>query len=406
MRNRNFKLFLSYRFLFTFAVMMMHTVVSWQVFALTKDPLSLGLIGLAEAIPYLCTSLVGGYTADIFERKRIALVASAVFGSCGLVLFLSTLQPDVFPSHNPWFYYALIFVTGIARGFLAPSVSALFAQVLPRELYSNGAAWNSNTWQAAAVAGPAAGGLVLGWFNYMTVYGSVVVLCFASLVMLLLMPRYKLPQVDKRENIFQSIRTGIRFVFANEAILGALTLDLVAVLFAGALAVLPAFVQDILKSGPETLGYLRAAPFLGSVIMGSVLAARRPMRNAGNNMLWCVAAYGVCIVLFALSRNFYLSFFLLALSGVFDSVSVVIRSTILQLLTPDHMRGRVSAVNNIFVGSSNELGAFESGVAARFLGLIPSVIIGGTVPIFATAATAWKAPRLRKLNLQELQHAS
>lgn len=388
-----------------FSVMMMHTVVSWQLYALTGDPLSLGLIGLAEAIPYLGTSLIGGYVADIVERKRITWIASAIFGMCGLVLFLSTLFPQHFPVAQQWFYYALIFVTGIARGFLAPSVSALFAQVLPRNLYANGAAWNTNIWQSAAVAGPAAGGLILGWFNYQVAYGLVVLFCSVSIFMLFVMPRYSLPQTDQRENIFQSIRSGIRFVFSNEVILGALSLDLVAVLFAGALAVLPVFVSDILKSGPETLGYLRAAPFLGSVMMGSYLAARRPMKHAGRNLMWSVALYGVCIILFALSRNFYLSFFLLLMSGVFDNVSVVVRATILQLLTPDHMRGRVSAVNNIFVGSSNELGAFESGVAARFLGLVRSVVLGGTIPILAVGITAWKAPRLRNLNLQELQHA-
>jgi MFS family permease len=319
------------------------------------------------------------------------------------LFYAAALMPDVLPATKPWFYYTVIFTTGIARGFLQPSITALFAQVLPRELYANGAAWNTNTWQSAAVAGPAAGGMVLAFFSNATAFGIVLAVSVASWIVLALMPRYALVVTPTKDSIVKSIGDGVKFVLHNQVLLGALTLDLVAVLFAGAMAVLPIFASEVLNVGPEGLGYLRGAPFLGSVMMGFFMATRRPMKNAGKNMIFAVSAFGLCLILFAWSTNFWLSMFLLMLSGVFDNISVVTRSTILQLSTPEHMRGRVSSVNNLFVGTSNELGAFVAGVNAKLLGIVLSVTVGGSISIVAAAVTAWKAPRLRNLNLRELQ---
>lgn len=381
---------------------MQGVIVGWQIYDITKDALSLGMIGLAEAIPYIGTSLLGGHVADSIDRKRINVICGFVFFISSVAMLVTTYWSIAIGPKVVWYFYGIIFVTGVARGFLAPSVSALFAQIVPRSFYVNGAAWNTNVWQSAAVAGPALGGLIYGWFGVLTAYIIVSLLAFFSLFFMLAIPSYGIVKSERNENILQSIGNGIRFVWRNEVILGALTLDLVAVLFGGAVAVLPMFASDVLKTGPEGLGYLRAAPFLGSVFMGLILAARRPMRYAGRNMLWCVAAFGLCKIIFALSTMFWLSFLMLFLSGVFDNVSVVIRATILQLLTPDDMRGRVSAVNNIFVGSSNEFGAFESGLAARLMGLVPSVVFGGSVAIVSVLVAYAKAPKLRQLDLRKL----
>lgn len=402
LRIRDFRFFLSFRFLITFATQMQGVIVGWQIYDLTKDPLSLGLIGLAEAIPYIGTSLFGGHLADIIDRKRINVISGIIFLLSSIAMLWVTWFSETIGAGVAWLFYTIIFVTGIARGFMAPAVSALFAQIVPRQLYVNGSAWNTNVWQSAAVAGPAFGGLIYGWFGVITAYVLVVLLSAVSVLFMVAIPSYPISGRVRNEGIFKSIGSGIQFVLSNQVILGALTLDMVAVLFGGAVAVLPMFASDVLHTGPEGLGYLRAAPFLGSVVMGIILASHSPMSHAGKSMLYCVAGFGICKILFALSTLFWWSFFLLFMSGVFDSVSVVIRSTILQLMTPDEMRGRVSAVNNIFVGSSNELGAFESGLAAKLLGLVNSVVFGGSISLLAVLGAYWKAPKLLKLDLRKL----
>lgn len=397
-----FRYYLAFRFLLTFSIQMQAIVVGWQVYNITKDPLSLGLIGLAEAISYIGTALVGGYVADRFDRRRIALVCAGMYNACSLGLLAVTLWAPADRPQTVWLFYGTVFLIGIARGFFAPAISALFAQILPRRLYLNGSAWNTNVWHTAAVAGPAAGGIVYGFFGVVTAYAVLIATSLASILVIARIPDYPFERSQERESIFSSISQGIRFVFANQIILGALGLDLIAVLFGGAVAVLPVFASDVLHTGPEGLGFLRAAPFIGSIAMGLWLARQGPMRRAGWNMIGSVAAFGACMIVFALSKNYVLSFSMLFLSGLFDTVSVVVRATTLQLLMPDHMRGRVSSVNSIFIGTSNELGAFESGVAAKLLGLIPSVVFGGTVSIVATLGVSAAAPRLRQLNIREL----
>jgi len=401
-RIREFRSFLAFRLFLTFATQMQAVIVGWQVYAITKDPLALGLIGLAEVVPYVGTALFGGYVADRFDRRRIALICSFVFTLCSVaLLFITAFEYETFP-HVEYLFYAVIFVTGIARGFLAPSVSALFAQVVPRELYLNASAWNSNLWHIAAVSGPAIGGAIYGFFGVINAYFALIAVSLLAMGFMWKLPHFELKHQHDGESVFQSIAQGVSFVFKNQIILGALMLDMVAVLFGGVVAVLPMFASDILQTGPEGLGYLRAAPFVGSILMGVYLAVQRPMQRAGWALLVSVGAFGVSMILFALSSNIYISLFMLFLSGVFDSVSVVVRSAILQLMMPDHMRGRVSAVNNIFVGTSNELGAFESGLAARLVGLVPSVVIGGAISVAAVVGAGYAWPELRRLNLRSL----
>lgn len=400
-----FRYFLTFRFLLTFSIQMQAIVVGWQVYEITRDPLSLGLVGLAEAISYLGTALFGGYLADRVDRRRIALVCATIYNLCSIALLCVTLFEPATAQGAVWYFYSIVFFIGIARGFFAPAISALFAQIIPRRLYLNGAAWNTNVWHTAAVAGPAAGGIVYGFFGVVPAYIALIAVSLGATLVILRIPAYPFARSQERESVFQSISKGVRFVASNQVILGALGLDLIAVLFGGAVAVLPVFASDILHTGPEGLGFLRAAPFIGSIGMGVWLARRGPMRKAGWNMLGSVAAFGVCMIAFALSTNYLISFAMLFLSGVFDTVSVVVRSTTLQLLMPDNMRGRVSSVNSIFIGTSNELGAFESGVAARLLGLVPSVVFGGTVSILATLGVSAVAPKLRKLNINDLMDA-
>jgi MFS family permease len=285
-----------------------------------------------------------------------------------------------------------------------PANTAFLGQLVPRELLTNAATWNSINWHIAAVAGPAIGGLIYGFFGVVAAYSTVFGIYLLSLLLLLKVKgSYKVESkpISSGENIFSRIRVGIQYVFDNQILLGAFSLDMFAVLFGGAVAMLPVFASDVLKVGPEGLGVLRACPALGAIIMSVFLAFNPPLKKTGKYMFYCVAGFGLMMIVFALSKNFWLSCLALFLSGVFDNVSVVIRGTILQLFTPNEMRGRVAAVNSIFIGSSNELGAFESGVAARLMGLVPSVIFGGVMTLVVVFGAAFKAPSLRKLSLKE-----
>lgn len=389
---------------FTMAWQMQGVIVGWQVYEFTKDPFSLGLIGLSEAIPFIVTSFYGGHTADVVERKKLIIPFTSLYLVCAMCLLFFTFPfVHVLDHGHTLPIYLVIGITGIARGFVAPAITAFFAQIVPRELYSNGIAWNSNVWHTAAVAGPAIGGLIYGFAGITWAYTTVVSLMLCTVLLFSLIAGRPLPPSEKIDSMFESLTAGLRFVFSNQVMLGALSLDMFAVLFGGAVAMLPVFASDVLKVGPEGLGIMRAAPFAGSILMGLFIAHRPPMNHAGKNLLLALVGFGVSTILFALSQNFYLSVFLLFLTGVFDNVSVIIRGTILQLLTPDHMRGRVSAINNIFIGSSNEIGAFESGTAAKLMGLVPSVIFGGVMTLAIVGITAWRAPTLRKLSLRQIQ---
>lgn len=382
---------------------MQSVIIGWQVYWLTRNPLSLGLIGLAEAIPFIAMALPAGHIADRYNRRKIIVVAASVYVVCAAVLLLMSYGiKEIYLEWGVLPVYLVISITGVARAFFYPAQSAYMAQAVPRNLYHNSSTWNSTIWHIAAVSGPAVGGLVYGFAGMQAAYITVVIFAASGVCCFLITKTITLPENVKDESVLKSLGGGVRFVFKNQVLLGAMSLDMFGVLFGGAVALLPVFAAEVLGTGPQGLGLLRASPAFGAVIMAMYLAYHPPFYRSGKKLLLAVAGYGLCTVLFALSVNFYLSLFLLALSGAIDNVSVIIRGTILQLVTPDEMRGRVASVNSIFIGSSNELGAFESGLAAKIMGLIPSVIFGGGMTILIAGITQRLAPKLRSFELRHL----
>jgi MFS family permease len=396
---RDFRFFVLSRLFVTLATMIQAVVVGWQVYEITKDPLSLGLIGLAEAIPAITVSLYAGHLADVVERKKIILVCVFTLVLCSMALLYFTTDVGAFILANGALpIYTVIFVSGIARGFLSPANFSLMPQLIDRDLYQNAIVWNSTLWEGAAVGGPIIGGLVYGFFGITAAYSVDVALVIAGLVCYALIPNRSLPPISDEQGIFKKIKAGIQFVFKNQIVLSAISLDLFAVLFGGAVALLPIFADEILHVGKEGLGFLRSAQGIGAVLT-AVYITRNPIKKRmGKILLWCVAGFGLCMIGFGLSKLFWLSMALLILSGMFDCVSVIVRSTLIHTLTPENMKGRVSAVNSIFIGSSNEIGSFESGVAAKLLGVVPSVIFGGLMTLGVVGITGWKAEKLRRLD--------
>ena len=379
------------------ATQLQAVVVSWQVYALTRDPLSLGLIGLAEALPFIGFALPAGHVADRARRLRIARFALAALLGCSASLLWFTVRPGVLGPGRVWPIYSVIFLSGIARSFLQPARTALSAELVPRALYPNAVTWRSSTWQLAAVLGPALGGLIYGFGNATAAYVVDVTLMVIAMLAMARIGHAPAARQPSGESMVESLMGGIRFVWGQPVVLGALALDLFSVLFGGATALLPVFADQILHVGPEGLGLLRAAPAAGAVVTSLWLAHQPPLRRAGRTLLVNVALFGVSMIVFGLSRSFALSLGALVASGMADTVSVVVRSTLLQVLTPEHLLGRVSSVNAIFIGSSNEIGAFESGVAAKLLGTVPSVVAGGLATLVVVAVTAARVPELRRL---------
>jgi MFS family permease len=374
------------------ATQIQSAVLGWQVYAMTGDPLSLGLVGLAEAVPFLALTLVGGWAADRFDRRRLAVSSLATVAASGLALLVLSLAAP----RTALPYYAAQAVAGVGRAFFRPSTSALGAELVPRQHYLNAATWRSSIFHSTMVVGPALGGALLALGGPSLAYATVLGLSGVGLVALgAIAPRPRAPAGPG--HLRADLADGIRFVFRHPLLVGAMSLDLFAVLFGGATALLPIFARDVLHVGAVGFGFLRAAPALGSVVMSVALARSGPFRRAGKALLWCVACFGVSWIAFALSRSYALSALLLAVGGALDSVSVVLRSTLVQLETPQEKMGRVAAVNSFFIGSSNELGAFESGVAARLLGTVPSVVLGGAMTLLTVAIVAWRAPALRRL---------
>lgn len=396
----DFRWFIMGRFFLTLAIQMQSVIVGWQVYEITHDALFLGIIGLAEVIPFLVLALFAGHVADSFIRKRIILITNSLYVFCAAGLLFLSYQS--FGTNGPGLItlYWVIALTGVARAFFYPAQSAYMAQIVPKELYSNSSTWNSTIWHIAAVTGPALGGLIYGFAGIHAAYFIVVLFSVISLALFASMHSKPLPEKGKNLGVIHSLVEGLQFVFRQQLLLGAMTLDMFAVLFGGAVALLPVFAAEVLHVGPQGLGILRAAPAFGAVIMSFVLAYYPPVKKTGMKLFFGVAGFGLCMFVFAVSRNFYLSLGVLILSGVFDNISVVIRGTIMQLYTPDEMRGRVASVNSIFIGSSNELGSFESGLAAKLLGLVPSVIFGSAMTLLVVGFTARFAPRLRRLELE------
>ncbi len=397
--NYAFLKLLSFRIFIVLAYQIMGIVVGWHIYELTHDTLALGLIGLAEVVPYFSCALFAGYAIDHYSRRMFGVVACLMLVVNALTLTAVSIG---WISGNPslWIYGSIAF-GGVARAFLGPSYSAMFALVLPRNHYAHASGIGSSVFQLGLVMGPALGGILVGWAGKTAGYGVATGLCLCAAAALLSL-RVDEPPTAGSTPIFTSIAGGLKFVFSNQIILGAQSLDMFAVLFGGAVSMLPAFIHDVFHYGPEGLGILRATPAIGGMMTGLFLSRHPINLHTGRWFLGAVAGFGICIICFAISVNFWIAGLLLLSSGVCDGVSVVMRTTIMQLLTPDDMRGRVSAINGIFIGSSNELGAFESGIAARLMGLVPSVIFGGIMTLTVVAATAKLAPNLRRFELEQL----
>lgn len=402
LQYREFNIFLLMRFALVFAWSMQFIVIEWQVYSMTKDPLSLGIIGLMEVIPAVSLALFAGHIVDQKEKKGLLIKCIIGFFILSIGLFLLTWPKIISDwSNNTVLYgiYFLVFLGGIIRAFLGPSIFSMLALIVPKKLYPNAATWSSSTWQMAVVIGPAVAGFSINWLG---VHGSMFLIIGFSLIAILSVFQLKTkPILNPKigENIFTSLKEGIQFVWNTKIILTALTLDMIAVLFGGAVALLPIYAQDILKVGPEGFGVLRAAPAVGALIMMFSSAYFPLTKNAGIKLLISIFGFGVCMIIFGLSTWFWISVLALFFSGVLDGVSMVIRQTILQLKTPDHMRGRVASVNSMFVGSSNELGTFESGVTAKLMGTVTAVVFGGTMTLITVVLTGVFSPKFRKLDL-------
>jgi len=404
LRFKEFNIFLILRFILVFGWSMQFIIIEWQVYTLTKDPLSLGIIGLMEIIPAFSMALFAGHIVDQNEKRNLLMKCIGLFSLISLGLFLLTspsLEKAWSAKTTLYTIYAFVFMGGLLRAFFGPTIFSLVALIVPKKAYPNAATWNSSTWQMASVLGPAFAGFTINWLGVhwsLCIVFGLIILSFILLFGISIKPILN-PKIG--EPIMQSLKEGVRFVFKTKAILGALSLDMVAVLFGGAVALLPIFAQDILEVGSEGFGMLRAAPAVGAFMTMLITAYIPISKNAGLKLLVAIFGFGVSIIVFGLSSIFWISVVALFFSGVTDGVSMVIRQTILQLKTPDHMRGRVSSVNSMFVGSSNELGAFESGVTAKLMGTVTAVVFGGTMTLITVLTTGIVSPTFRKLDLQE-----
>jgi len=398
--NYAFVKLLAFRIQISLAYQIMAVVVGWHIYEITHDPLSLGLIGLAEVIPYFASALVAGHAIDHYYTRRLfgALAAVLLFINAFTLTALSIGWLN--GAATLWIYGSIAF-TGFARAFIAPSYNTLFAIIVPRKQFVKAASLGTTAFQAGLVIGPAIGGFLVGFTSKTVAYSVSSALCLGAMIAMLSI-KIDEPKNSANTPLFTSIKQGLGFVFSNQVVLGAMSLDMFAILFGGAVAMLPAFIHDIYHLGPESLGVLRAAPALGAIAAGLWIAHHPINLHAGRWLLSAVAGFGLCIIGFGLASSYWIAAAMLLLSGIFDGVSVVLRQTIMQLATPDHMRGRVSAINGIFIGSSNELGAFESGTTARLMGLVPSVIFGGMMTLSVVGITSKFAPKLRKLQLHQL----
>lgn len=407
-RIKEFRFFIYARFFLTLAIQMQFSTISLQIYyEHTREEFVLGLIGLAEAVPFIISCFFSGHVADTFNRRKILLMGIfALFLGAVLLYFYSAPFTDFLKSSGMITLFAIVFLFGIIRAFLAACTHPFMSQLVPRNQYTNSTTWNSTAWHVGAILGPVLAGLIYGYggkYNADVCYMIDGILFLISIWFIFNISNKPKPVKEEKETLLQSMSVGLKFVFKNKMVLSALSLDLFAVLFGGAVALIPAFTDKILHLGPEAYGLLRTAPAIGAVLMALILAVRPPAKNAGLALIWSVIGFGAFTILFALCTNYWLAFFMLLLTGAFDNVSVVVRHSILQLSTPDNMRGRVTAVNNIFIGSSNEIGAFESGVAAKAMGLVPSIIFGGAMVIGVVLGIHKLNPDLKKMDLTKYE---
>lgn len=419
LRYKDFRSYLGMRFFFTFAYQMQTTVLGFYIYQITHSKVAIAFIGLSEAIPAVGIALYGGYLADKYEkRKMLLLIYSGVLFS-SLVIFTVTLKSMANYVHIGWvipIMYAMIFCNGLARAFYGPATFIIYSHSVPREIYPNASTWSSSSWQVASILGPMLAGFTYGFADHfafirrfipgisgMTATFSIILLSlFIALILVYRLRKYPAVFVPK-ENIRKSLSAGLHFVFNNKVMLYAMSLDLFSVFFGGVVALLPVFALDILKVGPEGLGIMKMASSFGAAITMIIMVRFSPMGKPWRNLLIAVAGFGCSIIGFGLSTSFYLSLLFLFAQGAFDSVSVIIRGTLMQLLVPDDMRGRVSAVNSMFIGSSNEIGDFESGIAAQLLNTVPAVLFGGTMTLAIVTITFFKTKKLIPLSLNQIQ---
>ena len=388
------------RFLFIMGLRMMGTLVGWWIYELTNAPFAIGLIGLAEVIPAVSLALYAGHVIDKSEKRKLLLRGVILYWCCALILLFLSMDIGALKLTSLQIaigIYFIVFCTGIIRSFTGPSFGTIIGAVVPKNLLQNATTWSQGIWLSASVLGHAIVGFIIAGFGQT---GSLIVV--VSLVGIgygfIAMIKSKPPHADVvDQKTLESVKEGLRFVFNSKEVLGALSLDLFAVLFGGAVAMIPVFAKDILKVGPIGFGWLNAASDIGAIIIILIITIFPANRGQGKKLLLAVAGFGVCIIVFALSKIFWLSFVMLLLSGILDGFSMIVRGTIVQLKTPDHMRGRVMSVNSMFINSSNELGQFESGVAAKALGVIPSVVFGGAMTLLVVGVTWFKAPALKKM---------
>lgn len=398
LRNPEFRNFISGRFLFIMGLRMTGTVIGWWIYTLTDSALALGLVGLSEVVAALSLALYAGHYIDRNENRGLLLKCIILYMCCIIGFFF--LSDTSLVHFKPWTIACMIFLviaaTGAIRAFSGPTFSALISKIVPKKLLPSATTISSGTWLTGSIVGHAFGGFSIAIFGIH--YTFLVILMFViSGYFLLRKLTPKAVNVHHNQNTWQSVKEGIEYVFKTKEILGAITLDLFAVLFGGAVAMVPIFAKDILHVGPQGFGWLNAATDIGAIITVTLLTLFPLERKQGKWLFYSIAGFGICIIVFALSKTFWLSFFALLLSGSMDGVSVVIRSTILQLKTPEELKGRVMSVNSMFINSSNELGQFESGIAAKLLGIVPSVVFGGCMTIAVVVATWFKAPGLRKM---------
>ena len=405
LRYKDFRSYLGMRFFFTFAYQMQTAALGFYIYALTRSTLAIAWIGFSEAIPAVGLALYGGYIADKYEKRKMLLLIFAGVLVSSFVMFLVTLKSLAGYIHTGWILpvlYTMIFCNGIARAFFGPAIFTIYAHSIPREIYPNAATWSSQSWQVASILGPFAGGFIYAIAGGIT-GNFIVILAFLAVTILLVFRLRKYPAVFiPKESIWKSLREGIDFVFKTRMMIGAMSLDLFSVFFGGAVALLPVFAQDILHVGAEGFGLMKMASSLGAALTMVVMVRFSPLGNPWRNLLIAVTGFGFCIIGFGLSRSFLLTLLFLFGQGAFDAVSVIIRGTLVQLLTPDHMRGRVSAVNSMFIGSSNEIGDAESGVAAKLLGTVPAVLFGGTMTLLIVTITYFKTKSLLPLKIGDI----
>jgi MFS family permease len=394
-----YRLFIIQRFFFTMAMRMIFTVVGWKMYLITKNPLAMAFIGLSEAIPAILLALYSGHVVDKSDKRTLMFRTILLYFLCAAGLMFATLPSSEINYGKQFVQYSIygvVFFTGVLRSFLGPSASSILAQLVPKILLPNAVTWSSGTWLSASVIGHASAGFLIAYVGYTGTFALILLYLMVSAICMYQISPKPVVHTNTEQKTWESVKVGLRYVFRTKELLGALSLDMFAVLFGGAVAMIPFYAGEILHVGAIGFGWLNAAADIGSIMAILTLTFRPLKRKQGLKLMYVVAGFGLCIITFGLSKIYIISFLALLVSGILDGISVVIRGTILQLKTPDEMRGRVSSVNSMFINSSNEIGYFESGVAAKLLGVVPSVVFGGAMTLLVVVVMWIKAPTLRK----------